>query len=407
MTTELFAFRPAAPLERVSGGPLSGKTILIRPDLSLAGWLTDAGSRALSGFHAVTDATVVARLKAAGASFAGSIRMAELGFGINGDTMAPALSADHAHAGLMTDLMGEARMAACAAGLYGFKPSYGVLSRFGLVGLAPSLESIGILTRNPAGIAELMAVMAGPDPNDFSMSSDPPPDFANPALVFAKPLRIGIPRECRDRLGPSAANAFAAAHIAVAEAGVEIIDVSLPGFDLFPVAHQVIAAVEASSAAGKYDGVRYGLRAESAGNWNEMYIKTRGEAFGIRIKALLFQGAYFQFQDYPTFENACMLRRRLVSETDDLFKQVDMLALPTCFDDSDPFQADTVADTYAAFGLTLCANMTGLPALQIPGLNRDATMDSGLQLIGPRMSDAALLAAGLKICTLISGEFIQ
>lgn len=399
MNSELFTYRPTTPPGRVRSGPLAGKTILIRPDLSFTGWLTDAGSRALAGFCAVLDATVVARLKAAGASFAGSTRMAELGFGLSGDTMAAALSAGHAHAGLMTDTMGEARMAACAAGLYGLKPSYGMLSRFGLVGLAPSLESIGVLARTPVDIAKLLAVMAGPDSADFSMSQESPPDFTNLASVSAKSIRIGIPRPCRDLLNPSAAAAFAAAEDNLAGAGFRILDINLPGFSLFPTVHQVIAAVEASSAAGKYDGVRYGLRVESAGNWNEMYIRTRAEAFGLRVKAFLFQGAYFQFQDYPAFEKACKLRRRLIHEGDRLFGQVDLLTLPTRTGHLDPFQADTVADTYAAFGLTLGANLSGWPALQIPDLNRNATMDFGLQLIGPRMADARLLAVGLRILT--------
>ncbi|RJP44476.1 MAG: hypothetical protein C4548_05970 [Desulfobacteraceae bacterium] len=403
MTTDLLAYRPATPLQEAATGPLAGKTILVRPDLCVAGWLTDAGSQALKDFHAFTDAAIVTRLKAAGASFAGSTRMAELGFGVNGDAMARALSANHAHIGLMTDTMGEARVAACCAGCFGFKPSYGLISRSGLIGLAPSMECVGVLAGDLSDIASVLGVMAGPDENDFSMSNDPPPDFLNPVPSAKTTLRIGVPRECRDRLGPSGAAAFAAALDAMAGAGIEIIEVNLPGFDLFPVVHQIVAAVEASSAAGKYDGVRYGFRAESAKNWNEMYIKSRAEAFGIRIKAFLFQGAYFQFQDYPAFENACALRRRLVNETDDLFKQVDMLALPARHEDPDPYRAETVGDTYAAFGLTLAANVAGLPALHIPGLSRHAAMDFGLQLIGPRMADVSVLAAGLNLSTHIQG----
>lgn len=403
MTTDLLAYRPATPLQEAATGPLAGKTILIRPDLCVAGWLTDAGSRALKGFHAVTDAAIVTRLKAAGASFAGSTRMAELGFGLNNDAMVRALSADHAHIGLMTDTMGEVRVAACCAGWFGFKPSYGLISRSGLIGLAPSMECVGVLAGDLSDIAAVLGVMAGPDENDFSMSDDPPPDFSNLEPSAKTTLRIGVPLECRDRLGPSGAAAFSAALDAMAGAGVEIIEVNLPGFDLFPVVHQIVAAVEASSAAGKYDGVRYGFRAEAAKNWNEMYIKSRAEAFGIRIKAFLFQGAYFQFQDYPAFENACMLRRRLVEETDKFFEQIDMLALPTRQGDADPFQAESVSDTYAAFGLTLTANVAGMPALHIPGTGRQGSMDFGMQLIGPRMADVSVLAAGLNLSTHIQG----
>ncbi len=405
MTIDLLAYRPAAPLQEVPFGPLAGRPLLIRPDISVSGWLTDAGSRALEGFHAVFDATVMKRLKAAGAVLNGSARMAELGFGLNGDTMTAALSSDRNSAGLMTDILGEARMAACAAGCWGFKPSWGLLSRFGLVGLVPSMECIGILAPGPADIADMLTVMAGPDENDVSMSADPPPDFTELNRRTGNPLRIGVPRECRYHLTPSATAAFDKALDALAASGAETAEVSLPGFDLFGPVHQVIAAAEASSSAGKYDGVRYGFRAEGTGNWNEMYLTTRARAFGSRIKALLFQGAYFQFQDYPAFENACILRRRLTEETNALFAQIDLMAMPVRNTDPDPFNAETVEETYAAFDLTLAASLAGLPALQIPGISVNGAADFGLQLIAPPMADAAVLAAGLTLSIHTQGAF--
>lgn len=405
MTIDLMAYRPAVPLQEVGAGPLAGQPLLIRPDISVSGWLTDAGSRALEGFHAVFDATVVKRLKAAGAVFTGSARMAELGFGVNGDTMAAFLSADRNSAGLMTDILGEARMAACAAGCWGFKPSWGLLSRYGLAGLIPSMECIGILASGPDVIADLMAVMVGPDENDASMSADPPPDFTDLTRPADKLLRIGVPRECRKHLAPPAASAFDKALNALTASRLETIEVNLPEFGLFAPVHHVIAATEASSAAGKYDGVRYGFRAEGTRNWNEMYLTTRAGAFGSRIKALLFQGAYFQFQDYPAFENACALRRRLTGEMHALFQQIDLMAMPIRNAGPDPFEAETIEDTYAAFGLTLAASLAGLPALSIPGMCIDGATDFGLQLIAPSMADAALLAAGMMLSTRTQGGF--
>jgi aspartyl-tRNA(Asn)/glutamyl-tRNA(Gln) amidotransferase subunit A len=399
MSKDVMAYCPAVPMQETAVGALAGKTFLIRPDISVSGWLTDAGCRALAGFHAVFDATVVARLKSAGAVFTGSARMAELGFGLDGDTMAAALGADGSCAGLMTDTLGETRMAACIGGCWGFKPSWGLLSRYGLAGLVPSMECIGILASGPVDIADMLNVMAGPDENDASMSADPPPDFTSHSRSAGKPLRIGIPRECRNHLTPEAAAAFDKALVFLAASGFETIEVSLPGFDLFGPVHHVIAATEASSAAGRYDGVRYGFRAEGAGNWNEMYLKTRTGAFGSRIKALLFQGAYFQFQNYSAFENACTLRRRLTAETNALFPHIDLMAMPVRNAGHDPFSAGTVEDTYAAFGLTLAANLTGLPALQIPGVNLNGTDDFGLQLIGPSMADASVLGAGMILST--------
>ena len=399
-TTELFAWSPPSPaVAEAAVGPLAGMSVAVRPDLSVRGRLTDAGSRALAGFHALADATVIARLKAAGASLAGATRMAELGFGLNGETMPRVLAEGHAQLGLVTDTLGEARVAACTAGWFGFKPSYGLTSRFGLVGLVPSMECIGVLARDPADLAAALAVMAGEDGEDPAMSSGPPPDFAGTRVPDGPPGRVVVPRQCRAGLRPSEAGAFQRALETLAGAGFEVRDTSLAGFDLFPVVHRIVGSVEASSAAGKYDGVRYGHRAQSAGNWNEMYLRTRAEGFGTRVKALLFQGAYFQFENYPAFERACVLRRRLVGETDELFGRADLLALPTRQHEPDPCRAETLRDTYAAFRLTLAANVAGLPALHIPGLNLDAGTDLGLQLLGPRLGDARVLAAGARLST--------
>ncbi|MFP4225837.1 MAG: amidase family protein [Desulfobacterales bacterium] len=404
MNADIFTYQPESDLQECRDGAMAGKKLLIQPDLSVRGWLTDAGSQALTGFHAVMEATTVARLKSAGACFAGSTRMAEMGLGINGSTMPAALGAGHGSLGLVTDFLGEARMTACLAGWNGFKPSYGLLSRFGLVGLVPSMECTGFLARTPADIAAALAEAAGPDENDFSMAPDPPPDLTPSALSAHAPDRIGVPRQIEQDLSPSARDAFSAGLSQAEQAGFDITEIDLPGFDEFSAAHQVIASVEASSSCGKYDGVRYGFQAADAQNWNEMYLQTRGEAFGARLKAFLLQGAYFQFENYPAFENACALRQKLVSRLDAAFESVHLLALPARLSHADPCGAESIEETYAAFGLTLPASLAGLPALCLPGLARDGETDIGLQLMGPRMTDARVLAAGLKINARIKGD---
>lgn len=168
-------------------------------------------------------------------------------------------------------------------------------------------------------------------------------------------------------------------------------------FDLFRTVHQVVGAVEASSSAGKYDGVRYGHRAASAKNWNEMYLKSRAESFGLTVKAYLFQGAYFQFENYDAFEDACRIRARLVKAMENLLARVDAVAFPTQRKGHPADKAETVSRIYEAFLLTLAANVTGLPALQIPGVAGDGAFDPGLQLVGKRLSDARLLSAGARL----------
>jgi len=404
MNPDLFTYQPESPLQECTNGLMADRQILIQPDLSVRDWLTDAGCQALTGFHAVMDATTISRLKSAGACLVGSTRMAELGLGINGGTMAEALSAGHGDLGLVTDLLGEARIFALLAGWFGFKPSFGLVSRFGLVGLVPSMECTGFLSQTPGDIAQALATVAGPDENDFSMATTPLPDINHAALSEHTPNRIGIPRQLKQHLSASARKGFADCLEHAAKGGFEVVELDLPGFDHFAAVHQVIAAAEASSSCGKYDGVRYGFRAEDARNWNHMYLQSRSRGFGPRLKSFLFQGAYFQFENYPAFENACALRRKLISRLNSAFKSVDLLALPARLPNAAPDGADTMAETYAAFGLTLPANLAGLPALCLPGIIRDGGIDLGLQLFGPHMTDARVLAGGLKINACIKGD---
>jgi aspartyl-tRNA(Asn)/glutamyl-tRNA(Gln) amidotransferase subunit A len=155
--------------------------------------------------------------------------------------------------------------------------------------------------------------------------------------------------------------------------------------------------VEASSSAGKYDGVRYGHRCPSGKNWNEMYLNSRGESFGPLVKPFLFQGAYFQFENYPAFENACRIRGRLVRAAVDLLGQVDLLVSPTRRPAHDPAKSATIDATYEAFLLTLPANVTGQPALQLPALAVGDGADVGVQLTGLRLDDARLLSIGTRL----------
>jgi aspartyl-tRNA(Asn)/glutamyl-tRNA(Gln) amidotransferase subunit A len=161
--------------------------------------------------------------------------------------------------------------------------------------------------------------------------------------------------------------------------------------------------VEASSSCGKYDGVRYGHRtAAAAKNWNDMYIKTRAESFGPLIKAYLFQGAYFQFENYIGFEQASRIRGRLVKDADGLWGRVEALAFPTCRRKADAVAA-SIDEIYHQSSLTLPANVMGLPAVQIPGFVLDGKKDLGLQIIGPRLGDARLLALAASLSHVAEG----
>lgn len=402
MGSDLYTFRDQAAQPAVKDGPLAGKSIIIQPNISVGGWPTTAGSRALDGFTALEDATVTTRLRNAGACLAGSSRMSEFGFGCAGETMGEVLSSGDADIGLATDTMGEARLIAAGSGMFGFKPSYGIVSRSGLIGLVPSMESYGVIGKDLQDIITVMSIIAGQDDLDVSMEDGQFPDFSAVGQPSGPSPTIGIIRECLQVLDDEELAAFRAGLAKLEGAGFMVREVHLDDYDLFPVVHNVIASVEASSAAGKYDGVRYGHRSSSGKNWNDMYLNTRGEAFGSLIKTFLFQGAYFQFENYASFENACRIRHRLVKATTALFEQVDLLALPTRRIDSKAVQPGTIGHVYRTSLLTLAADVTGLPALQVPSIAGGKEHDTGVQLMGPHLGDARLLSFGVALSSLPS-----
>lgn len=404
MGTDIYTYRNISTHISDVTGPVAGKKVVIQPNMSCQGWLTDAGSRALEGFTALENATVIARLLEAGVELIGSGRMSELGFGLAGDTTAGAITAGEAEIALMTDTMGESRVAASTAGLFGFKPSYGIVSRFGLIGLVPSMECSGIVAKDPGNISAVMGIISGRDENDYSMSGDEA-GFGMMTEQAGMPRKAGVLKECLTCLDAEEQKTFRAGLARLEGAGVQVVEASLEDYGLFRTVHNVVGAVEASSSAGKYDGVRYGHRSGTAKNWNDMYLNSRGEAFGELVKAYLFQGAYFQFENYPAFEAACRIRRRLTEGIAALFGQVDILAFPTRRVDCDAAKAATVNETYDAFLMTLPANVTGLPSLQIPSPAVDPGTDAGMQIVGPRLSDAGLLATGMQLSS--TGEGVK
>jgi aspartyl-tRNA(Asn)/glutamyl-tRNA(Gln) amidotransferase subunit A len=403
MVSEIYTHKNTSPKPCANNGLLAGRRVVIQPNMSACGWLSDAGSPALEGFVALEDATVVARMRDAGAELVGSSRMSELGFGLAGDTANRILSGGEADIALVTDTMGEARVAAAGSAVFGFKPSFGMVSRSGLVGLVPSMECYGILGKKMEDIIDTLSVIAGKDKDDPSMPDETFPDFAAARKPLKMPCTAGVLKECVDLLQDRERKAFRTGLARLEEAGLTIREVNFSEFDLFRVVHHIVASVEASSSAGKYDGVRYGHRSSSGKNWNEMYLNSRGESFGSGIKTFLFQGAYFQFESYPAFENACRNRRRLVRTSADLLGSVDLLVFPTRRLEHDAWRAATINHIYDAFLLTLPANVTGQPSLHVPSLALHAGTDIGVQLVGLRLDDPRLLSIGMKLSSTAQG----
>jgi len=368
-------------------GALQKLKVTVQPNIFVKGWPTEAGSAALAGFKALEDAAVVERLSGAGAVLIGSTAMSEFGFGLKGSQAGCALGKKSADVELMLDMAGEARLAAAREGVCGFKPSYGLISRIGLVGLIPSMESCGILARDIKSVRDVLETIAGPDERDFSLPDEKMPDFSAQDIDPAK-TTLGIISDVVNGLPSDQRASFAKICDVLKKDGFQIKELSFPDFSQFLLVHQIVGSVEASSCAGRYDSVRYGQRVPGAKNWNEMYLQSRGAAFGTLLKSYLFQGAFFQFEKYDAYDDACRLRARLVKEMQTVAEQADALILPTVNPAAD-LQKDSLADLYAQFAYTAFANVTGRPALHIPGAN-----GAGVQLSAKRLDDGRLLSLG-------------
>lgn len=390
MITEIFTYIDPEPPVPDDGGALESITVAVQPTMGVRGWPTEAGSVALERYVALEDATVVDRLRKEGVTIIGSTRMSELGFGFTGNTSARAVSDGAVDVALMMDTMGDARIAASSVHLFGFKPSHGIVSRFGLIGLVPSMECFGIIAKSPREILAVLSAIAGEDDHDFSMS-DEFPDFGSLEDSAFETVTLGVVREALEMLDQDSYQAFRASLSRLEATGITIREVSLDEYNLFSTIHNVIGSVEASSSAGKYDGVRYGHRAQAAKNWNEMYLKSRGEAFGLPVKAYLFQGAYFQFENYEAFENACRIRSRLVRLIESLYETVDYLILPIRSGTVSTDNMKTINEIYELCTHALPANVTGVPAIYMPGGLFGRETDPGFQLLAPRLGDARLL----------------
>lgn len=388
-------------------GYLRGLRVALQPSISVRDWPAEAGSVALSGFTALEDATVVQRLRQAGAYLRGYTRMSEFGFGLGGGEAGAAL-AEGADIELVLDLMGESRAAAARWKVSAFKPSYSLVSRLGIVGLIPSMECCGLVAPDLGTIRKTLQTVAGPDDLDFSLLDEETPDLSARTIDPAA-TTVGLIREAADGLSTERQEAFHTSARYLESRGFTLKELSLPDFALFSLVHRIIGSVEASSATGRYDSVRYGPRAPGARNWNEMYLRCRDAAFGTFLKSFLLQGAFFQFNRYEAFEAACRIRAQLVTEMANLCLRAEYLLLPTPQDTPPGPTVGAPADrpaslsaTYAQFDSTLFANVTGQPALYLPP-TADGTRP-GFQLSGAALSDGALLSLGEHLLSDANGE---
>jgi aspartyl-tRNA(Asn)/glutamyl-tRNA(Gln) amidotransferase subunit A len=416
----------AADRRRAAGerGPLLGIPLIHKDIFCTDGIRTSCGSRMLDNFVAPYDATVVARLKAAGAVMLGKANMDEFAMGSSNETSyygpvknpwdttkvpggssggsAAALAARLTVYATGTDTGGSIRQPAALTGVTGLKPTYGRVSRYGMIAFASSLDQAGVFTRTAADAAGVLQVMAGFDPLDSTSIDVAVPDY--PALLEAPlaGLKIGLLREFFDGLEPRAAALIHDALKVYVSLGAGTVEVSLPHLPLSVPTYYVVAPAEASSNLSRFDGVRFGHRCAQPKDLSDLYTRSRGEGFGLEVKRRIMTGTYVLSAGYfdAYYLKAQRVRRLITDDFRAAFAKVDLLIGPTTPTPAFAIGAkvDDPVTMYLNDIYTIGANLAGLPGMSLPCGFVDG-LPMGLQLIGPHFSEGRLLAAAHQFQT--------
>ncbi|QDX82934.1 Asp-tRNA(Asn)/Glu-tRNA(Gln) amidotransferase GatCAB subunit A [Denitratisoma sp. DHT3] len=412
----------AADARRAAGeaGPLLGIPLAHKDIFCTEGWLSSCGSKMLSNFVSPYDATVVARLKAAGMVTLGKVNMDEFAMGSSNETShygpvknpwdvnrvpggssggsAATIAARLAPVVTGTDTGGSIRQPASLCGLTGLKPTYGVCSRYGMIAFASSLDQAGPMAKSAEDCAWLLSAMAGFDERDSTSLERPAEDYGRDLEKPLSGLRIGLPKEF---FGPGMDDDVRAAVEAALDQyrklGATTVEVSLPNSGLSVPAYYVIAPAEASSNLSRFDGVRYGHRAAEYADLADMYSKTRAEGFGAEVQRRILIGTYVLSHGYydAYYLKAQKIRRLIANDFTEAFKVCDVIASPASPSVAFRFgekSADPV-QMYLSDIYTISTNLAGLPGMSLPCGFGQGNMPVGLQLIGPWFGEAKMLNA--------------
>ena len=400
--------------------PLDGVPIGLKDIFCMEGVETTAGSRILAGYVPPYDATVVRKLKAAGAVIVGKLNMDEFAMGSStensafGPTMNPwdlsrtpggssggsaaAVAARMVPGTLGTDTGGSIRQPAALVGCVGIKPTYGRVSRYGVIAFASSLDQVGPFAQDVRGAALLLREIAGEDVNDQTSSRRPVPDYAAAISKGVRGLRVGVPREYfGEGLDPQVEKAVRAAIEKLRAAGCEVREISLPNSPHAIATYYIVATAEASSNLARYDGVRYGPRAK-AGQLLEMYERTRAEGFGAEVKRRIMLGTYALSAGYydAYYLRAQKVRALIRRDFDNAFANLDAVVSPTS--PTTAFKLGEKMDDPLAMYLndvyTVPVNLAGLPGISVPCGFDNRRLPIGVQLIGKPFDEETLLRLG-------------
>jgi aspartyl-tRNA(Asn)/glutamyl-tRNA(Gln) amidotransferase subunit A len=410
--------------------PLAGVPIAVKDVFATKGVRTTAGSKILANFVAPYDATVVARLEEAGAIILGKTNCDEFAMGSSNENSgfhpvhnprdhsrvpggssggsAAVVAAGTAVASIGSDTGGSIRQPAAFCGVVGLKPTYGRVSRYGLIAFASSLDHVGPFGKSVKDAALMLQYMAGREPLDSTSADVPVPNYLDQIEKPVRGLRIGVPEEYfGDGLDPEVRSAVEAGIQELAKAGCEIVPISLPNTKYAIPTYYVVATAEASSNLARYDGVRYGIRAKDGKTLAEMYRRTRDAGFGAEVKRRIMLGTYVLSAGYydAYYLKAQRVRRLLASDFHQAFARVDAIVTPTT--PTPAFKLGEKTDDplamYLADIFTVTANLAGIPGISIPcGKSREG-LPIGMQILGKYFDEPMVLRVGHAVEHALAG----
>jgi len=424
-----YLYRVEHPVDhQAMDGPLGGIPVAVKDIFCTEGSPTTAGSRILEGYRPPYTATAVRRLDAAGARVLGKTNMDEFAMGSSNENSAygpvlnpwdrgrvpggssggsaAAVAGGLAPCAIGTDTGGSIRQPASLCGIVGLKPTYGAISRYGMIAFASSLDQCGPLTRDVTDAALMLAALEGRDPCD-STSVGIEGGIVTPSREDLKGLRFGVPGElARDSFEPGVRAVFEATLARIEELGGEVAEVALPSAEHGISAYYVIAPAEASSNLARYDGVRYGMRSEQAADLLEMYESTRAEGFGVEVKRRIMLGTYALSSGYydAYYGQAQKVRTKIAEDFSTAFGAVDFVVTPTS--PSVAFglgeKTDDPLSMYLNDFFTVPMSLAGIPAISIPaGLaapeGGGAELPVGFQIAAPAFAEQKLLEAAYAL----------
>ncbi len=427
--TKDFALQTAEKVdEKIRKGdelpPLAGIPLALKDNINLKSYPTTASSRILENFISPYDATVTKKLKENLVPVIGKANLDEFAMGSSNENSAfkivrnpwnlnkvpggssggsaAAVAAGEATVALGSDTGGSIRLPASYCGLVGLKPTYGRVSRYGLIAFASSLDQIGPITRTVEDAALLLNTIAGHDEKDSTSLNLTAPDFTKDLNNDLKGVKIGYIKElCAEGLADDVAAAVKKSLDTYKSMGAEIVEISLPLIKYSIAVYYVIATAEASSNLARFDGVKYGYRAKDVNNIYDMYVKTRAQGFGDEVKRRIMLGTYALSSGYydAYYKKAQQLRRLVKNDFDNAFKKADVLLSPTCphtaFDIGS--KVEDPLSMYLTDIATITANLAGIPAMNIPVGLDNTGMPVGLQLQADCLNETKLLNVAFKL----------